>query len=191
MIREILKNTAELLTTDWKHTTVIGWYNENSAPHELNILTRFASAASNIMKDATAFYEVMIDNGRIDLVIISPEAILLVEGKTTFHGNTSSLIKTLNAQVDRIHGENAGVRKLVDKRIADYCAERWSLQSPPPIYVVALSWCNPRGLNAWSSHEKWSPSLSSFNSGSEQFLFSNDPHFLLYKYKESNGPTRV
>lgn len=170
---------------------MIGWHNENSAPHELNILTRFASAASNIMKDATAFYEVMIDNGRIDLVIISPEAIFIVEGKTTFHGNTNSLIKSLNDQIDRIHGGNAGARKLVNKLIPDYCAERWSLQTPQPIYVVALSWCNPRGLNAWKSHEKWSPSLSSFNSGSEQFLFSNDPHFLLYKYKELNGTKAV
>lgn len=95
MIRTIIDKTAELLTTAWRHNTVIDWYNENSAPNEMNILARFASAAAETWKEATAFYEVMIDNGRIDLLIISPEGILLVEGKTTFHSNTTNLIKSL------------------------------------------------------------------------------------------------
>lgn len=187
MIRTIIDKTAEQLTTAWKYTTVIDWYNENSAPNEVNILARFANATSDIWKEATPFYEVMIDNGRIDLLIISPEAILLVEGKTTFHSNTTALIKSLNDQVERVHGTNGGMRRLIDQRIPSYCSERWNLKTPPPIYVVTLSWCNAKGLNAWKSSEKWSKSLSGFNSGNKPFTFSNHEHHLLFKYKKSSG----
>ncbi|MBK3465466.1 hypothetical protein [Pseudomonas sp. MF6776] len=187
MINIIIEKTAEHLTTAWQYDTVVDWYSENSAPHEVNILSRFASAASDIWKESTAFYEVMIDKGRIDLLIISPEAILIVEGKTTFHSNTNALIRSLNEQIERIHGADGGVRRLIDERIPSYCWERWKLQATPPIYIVTLSWCNSKGINAWSKSEAWSKSLTGFDSGSEPFIFSGDEHYLLFKYRKSNG----
>ena len=187
MIRTIIDKTAEKLTTAWRHNTVIDWYNENSAPHEMNILARFASAATETWKEATAFYEVMIDNGRIDLLIVSPEGILLVEGKTTFHSNTTYLIESLNSQVERVHGTNGGMRRLIDHKIPSYCRERWNLETPPPMYVVTLSWCNSKGLKAWESSEKWSESISGFTSGNTPFIFSEYEHYLLFKYKKTSG----
>ena len=187
MIRTIIDKTAEKLTTAWRNNTVIDWYNENSAPHEMNILARFASAAAETWSEATAFYEVMIDNGRIDLLIISPEGILLVEGKTTFHSNTTYLIKSLNSQVERVHGTNGGMRRLIDSKIPAYCRERWNLETPPPMYVVTLSWCNSRGLKAWESSDKWSESISGFTSGHTPFIFSEYEHYLLFKYKKTSG----
>ena len=187
MINTIIEKTAEHLTTAWRHATVVDWYNENSAPHEVNILARFANAASDIWKESTAFYEVMIDKGRIDLLIISPEAILIVEGKTTFHSNTNALISSLNEQVERIHSADGGMRRLIDERIPSYCRERWQLQATPPTYVVTLSWCNSKGLKAWSTSEAWSKSLTCFDSGSKPFIFSGNEHYLLFKYRKSNG----
>ena len=187
MLDGVFDKTAELLTKAWGYSTVIGWYNERSAPNELNVLVRFADAASVAFKEATAFYEVMIDGGRIDLLIVSPDVILVAEGKTTFHSAAKSLITSLNSQIDRIHGENGGIRALMDEKILSYCKERWGLQSLPPIYVVALSWCNAGGLSLWGSHEHWSSSLSRFVSGSKIFKFNGDDHYFLFKYQRSNG----
>ncbi|MFG0540243.1 hypothetical protein ACF8EA_08550 [Pseudomonas sp. YQ_5] len=187
MLQGILTRTAKQLSDAWGYPTVIDWYNERSAPNEMNVLVRFAAAAAQEWKDATAFYEVKIDCGRIDLLIVSPDAILIVEGKTTFHSGAKALIASLNSQVDRIHGEDGGVRRLIDRRIPSYCRERWGLEELPPIYVVVLAWCNSRGLPAWSGSKHWNESLANFESGNEKFNFNGDEHYLLYKYKASSG----
>lgn len=187
MLQNILLRTAQQLSDAWGYPTVIDWYNERSAPNEINVLVRFAAATAEEWKEVTAFYEVKIDSGRIDLLLVSPEAILIVEGKTTFHSGANALISSLNSQVERIHGEDAGVRRLLDERVPSYIRERWGLGQLPPIYVVVLAWCNSKGLEAWNGSARWSESLAIFQSGSVKFQFNGDEHFLLYKYKASTG----
>lgn len=187
MFDTIFEKTADELASAWKYPTVIDWYNDNSAPNEVNILARFATAISKVFKDATAFYEVRIDGGRIDLVIISPEVVLIVEGKTTFHSNSPSLIRSLNKQIERIHSQDGGMLRLIHERIPAYCKERWNLAATPPIYVMALAWCHSGGLDAWDNSPHWSSELREFQTGRAPFTFSGGEHYLVFKYRKTNG----
>jgi hypothetical protein len=187
MFDKILENTAKDLNRAWQHETVVDWYHGYAAPHELNILTRFANAVCCEWLDATSFYEVQIDHGRIDLVIVAPEAILIVEGKSTFHGDANKKIYSLNNQIERFHGNDQGIRRLIDERIPAYCKQRWSIISAPPIFIFAIAWSHEGGLARWHNSDKWSSDLKQFITGDRQFLFSGKIHHFLFKYRKTDG----
>jgi hypothetical protein len=187
MFDSILEDTARELNRAWQHEAVVDWYHDYAAPHELNILTRFSNAVSREWREATSFYEVQIDHGRIDLVIVAPEAILIVEGKSTFHGSADNRIYSLNSQIERFHGDDQGMRRLIDERIPTYCKQRWGMISAPPVYVFALAWSHDGGLDRWHKSAKWSPELKNFTTGDRQFLFSGKTHYFLFKYRKTDG----
>jgi hypothetical protein len=187
MIPSIFQNTAERLTASWKYATVINSYHDFADPHELNILARFADAAATVLQESTSFYEVMTDRGRIDLVILSREAIFIVEGKTNFLRKRNEKINSLNEQIERIHGTDESMRRLIDEKIPEYYRQRWNVAPLPPLYAVALSWSHEKGLDAWKGSEKWSQTLLEFDSGHTPFTFGEHEHYLLYKFRKSSG----
>jgi len=130
-------------------TEVPHLYHASATPHEANSVYHFTKAVEQRSKHSAVYLEYQCDSGRVDAVIVTETAWLLVEAKSYL--NVGKL-HSLEAQATRLGDGNDSLRRYLSDRIPRFKKQKWGLETQDQIWGVLLAeTCEERWKTFWQA----------------------------------------
>jgi hypothetical protein len=187
MLKQIFEKTAECLSEQRQFSEDVDIYNEGSGFHELNLIHSFVVASNRVLGEVSPYYEVSIDTGRLDLLLISKCSTIILEAKTRIDYTINSKIKSLTGQILRTNSQDESLKKLLAKKIIGYRSSRWGDNGSAPTYVAGVAYCtNDEARNKWLEKLQNNDQIKDFCFGDATFKQGEKYYTLLYLYKKTN-----
>lgn len=116
-------------------TTIPHLYHHSATTHEINSVYHFAKAVEQFSKSSAVYLEFQCDSGRVDAVIVTQAAWLLVEAKSRLDFGR---LGSLEDQATRLGNPEDSLYKYLSERIPTFKKEKWQIEGPDEIWGVLL-----------------------------------------------------
>jgi hypothetical protein len=111
-------------------------YHEYATTHEINSVYHFAKAVEGNCSPCAVYFEYQCDSGRVDAVVVTDSACLLIEAKSRLdYGRIGSL----QDQAARLGNSQDSLRRYLQERIPQFRKEAWNLETNNEIWGVLLA----------------------------------------------------
>jgi hypothetical protein len=102
-------------------------YHDFARTHEINSVYHFAGAVERHCNPCAVYLEYQCDSGRIDAVIVTASAWLLVEAKSCLDFGR---LGSLEDQAARLENSEDSLRRYLESKIPAFKREMWGLRWP-------------------------------------------------------------
>lgn len=113
-------------------------YHASATTHELNSVYHFAKAVERRADPCAVYLEYQCDSGRVDAIIVTASAWLLVEAKSRL---SLGRLGSLEDQAARLQDPGDSLRRYLYERIPPFKEEAWTLAGNDEIWGVS---CSPK-----------------------------------------------